>query len=641
MKLKRLGINQISPFRTVKISPHNQMPDIEAVFATLNSLSEGIIITNKDGKFIFINPAVKKILGIGSRNITPDKWTSAYGCYYPDKITPYPPQKLPLALAINGETVQDERIFIRNSKKPRGLYISLNANPVRDAQGSIIGGSVVFRDISQTIKSESSLEESRQRLKSQFMGFPQPTYVWKNRGDDFTLIDFNHAAEKFNRGSVGKHLGINLSQMYRNSPEILADFRTCFENRTTLKREMTYSLKNNQEVRNWIINYVFLPPDSIMVHTEDITEINKNQRELWKLSSAVEQTADSVLLTDNHGIIEYVNPAFEKTTGYTSEEVIGKTPAILKSGNHDHTFYKSLWDIILAGDPYTSTILNKKKDGQLYWCEQSITPMKNSDGKITNFVSVIKDISELKKKQEQDFYLRIAKEVQQRLSKTDISVPGFDIAGETHSALETSGDYFDFFYTADGHVLLAVGDVSGHGIGAALIMSETRAFLRAFAKIESDPAKILKLLNEELNSDLDDKHYVTLILVRIDPHRNTLDYASAGHIPAYIFDDRGEVIHILKSTGIPLGFMADEKYPKGKPILLNSGDILALITDGITEAIRNDGNEFGYIRMMNVINDHRRDTAKQIANHLTDTVCSFTDQLHQEDDITSVICKVN
>ena len=617
------------------------MPDIEAVFATLNSLSEGIIITNKDGKFIFINPAVKKILGIGSRNITPDKWTSAYGCYYPDKITPYPPQKLPLALAINGETVQDERIFIRNSKKPRGLYISLNANPVRDAQGSIIGGSVVFRDISQTIKSESSLEESRQRLKSQFMGFPQPTYVWKNRGDDFTLIDFNHAAEKFNRGSVGKHLGINLSQMYRNSPEILADFRTCFENRTTLKREMTYSLKNNQEVRNWIINYVFLPPDSIMVHTEDITEINKNQRELWKLSSAVEQTADSVLLTDNHGIIEYVNPAFEKTTGYTSEEVIGKTPAILKSGNHDHTFYKSLWDIILAGDPYTSTILNKKKDGQLYWCEQSITPMKNSDGKITNFVSVIKDISELKKKQEQDFYLRIAKEVQQRLSKTDISVPGFDIAGETHSALETSGDYFDFFYTADGHVLLAVGDVSGHGIGAALIMSETRAFLRAFAKIESDPAKILKLLNEELNSDLDDKHYVTLILVRIDPHRNTLDYASAGHIPAYIFDDRGEVIHILKSTGIPLGFMADEKYPKGKPILLNSGDILALITDGITEAIRNDGNEFGYIRMMNVINDHRRDTAKQIANHLTDTVCSFTDQLHQEDDITSVICKVN
>ena len=89
--------------------------------------------------------------------------------------------------------------------------------------------------------------------------------------------------------------------------------------------------------------------------------------------------------------------------------------------------------------------------------------MNDSKGNITNFVSVIKDISELKKKQEQDFYLNIAQEVQKRLSKTKFSVPGFDIAGKTHSALETSGDYFDFIKTSDGHVLLAVGDVSGHG----------------------------------------------------------------------------------------------------------------------------------------------------------------------------------
>lgn len=641
MKIKRVGIDQKRPFRVVKTIPLIQMPEIEAVFATLNSLSEGIIITNKDGKYIFLNPAVKKILGIGSRDITPEKWTSAYGCFYPDKLTPYPPQKLPLTLAINGEIIQDAKIFIRNSKKPKGVYISLNANPVRNGEGLIIGGSVVFRDISETIKSEASLEESRERLKTQFMGFPQPTYIWKNNGDDFTLIDFNHAAEKFNRGSIGKHLGIKLSQKYSDSPEILADFRTCFENRSTLKREMNYSLKNNRKAKNWIINYVFLPPDSIIVHTEDITDRNKNQRELWKLSSAVEQTADSVLLTDNYGIIEYVNPAFEKTTGYKSEEVIGKTPSILKSGKHDHTFYKTLWDVILGGNPYNNTILNRKKDGQLYWCEQSITPMKNSDGKITNFVSVIKDISELKMRQEQDFYLSIAKEVQQRLSKTEISVPGFDIAGKTHSALETSGDYFDFLYTADGHILLAVGDVSGHGIGAALIMSETRAFLRAFAKIESDPAKILKLLNEELNSDLDKKHYVTLILIRIDPTRNILDYASAGHIPAYLLNEEGEVIRTFKSTGIPLGFMAGEKYSRGEPIVLNTGDLVALLTDGITEAIAKDGSEFGSERMIDMINSYRTDTAQQIADHLTHNVCSFTDQLHQEDDITSVICKVN
>jgi PAS domain S-box-containing protein len=131
---------------------------------------------------------------------------------------------------------------------------------------------------------------------------------------------------------------------------------------------MTYAFKNNHKQRNWIVNYVFLPPDSIMVHTEDITERKNNERELRKLSSATEQTADSVILTDKNGIIEYVNPAFEKTTGFTSAEVIGKTPAILKSGHHDIKFYKTLWEVILAGNPYTGTILNKKKDDRFYWC---------------------------------------------------------------------------------------------------------------------------------------------------------------------------------------------------------------------------------------------------------------------------------
>ncbi len=619
---------------------YTQMQAIETLFITLNNLSEGIIISNSDGEILFLNSEAKKILGLGSKNIAFEQWVSEGGFFYPDRLTPYQAQDFPLVRAINGERIHDERIFIRNSENPDGFYISVDANPVRHAEGSFIGASFIFRDISETIKSETSLQESRNRLKTQFMGFPQPTYVWQNKENDFVLIDYNHAAEQFNQGSIRNHIGMKVSRMYADSPEILADFKTCFENKTNLYREMAHAFKTNNKSRDWIVNYVFLPPDLIMVHTEDITGRKNNERELRKLSSAVEQTADSVLLTDNHGVISYVNPAFEETTGYTSAEVIGKTPAFLKSGIHDNAFYENLWEIILSGNSYTGTILNKKKNGEFYWCEQSITPMKNNDGKITNFVSVIKDISELKKKQEQDFHLRIAREIQQRLSKTKISVPGFDIAGSSFSALETSGDYFDFLHTPDGHVLLAVGDVCGHGIGAALIMAETRAYLHAFAKRESDPAIILKELNEELCSDLDANHYVTLILARIDPARKILDYASAGHIPAFLIDDRGEVSHTLMSTGIPLGFLAGEKYSRSDPIPLDSGNILTLFTDGITEAIANDEKEFGYDRMIDVISDHRMDTAKQIAEHVTETVCAFTGSQHQKDDITSIICRV-
>ena len=106
-------------------------------------------------------------------------------------------------------------------------------------------------------------------------------------------------------------------------------------------------------------------------------------------------------------------------------------------------------------------------------------------------------------------------------------------------------------------------------------------------------------------------------------------------------NNEGKVKHTLNSTGIPLGFIAEEKFLRSEPIALKPGDILALLTDGITEAIANDESEFGYHRTIDLINSYRMDTAKQITAHLTQAVCLFTELQHQEDDITSVICKVN
>lgn len=125
---------------------------------------------------------------------------------------------------------------------------------------------------------------------------------------------------------------------------------------------------------------------------------NKDSRQarlkLKFLSAAVEQTADNVLIANKDGIIEYVNPAFEQTTGYTREEALGKTPRILNSGKHKPPFYKNLWDTILSGKVFRGEIINKRKDGGLYYADHTITPIKNADGKITHFVSLWKDITE-------------------------------------------------------------------------------------------------------------------------------------------------------------------------------------------------------------------------------------------------------
>lgn len=118
------------------------------------------------------------------------------------------------------------------------------------------------------------------------------------------------------------------------------------------------------------------------------------EKQLEKLSSAVKQTGDSVVITDKEGIVEFVNPSFIQLTGYSSEEVIGKKLNILKSGKHNLKFYKKLWDTILSGKTFQADIVNRKKDGTLYQEDSIITPIKNSAGEITHFISTARDITE-------------------------------------------------------------------------------------------------------------------------------------------------------------------------------------------------------------------------------------------------------
>jgi len=120
----------------------------------------------------------------------------------------------------------------------------------------------------------------------------------------------------------------------------------------------------------------------------------KTRLKLKYFSAAVEQMADDVVIANKDGIIEYVNPAFEQTTGYTKEEVLGKTLRVLKSGLHSAHFYRNLWETILAGKTFRHIIINKKKNGELYHADHTITPMKDAAGEIAHFVAIWKDITE-------------------------------------------------------------------------------------------------------------------------------------------------------------------------------------------------------------------------------------------------------
>ena len=168
---------------------------------------------------------------------------------------------------------------------------------------------------------------------------------------------------------------------------------------------------------------------------------------------------------------------------------------------------------------------------------------------------------------------RAAQEIQQRLYPAGPPVlAGFDIAGALFPTKATAGDYFDFIPMLDGRLGVVLGDVSSHGMGPALLMSETRAYLRTLAQIHGDVGEILTRANRLLAADASDFHFVTLAMARLDPQDRSMVYASAGQ-RGYLLRSGIETM-ILDSTSLPLGVRDDTVVPAAAPIALTPGDLL-------------------------------------------------------------------
>ncbi len=233
---------------------------------------------------------------------------------------------------------------------------------------------------------------------------------------------------------------------------------------------------------------------------------------------------------------------------------------------------------------------------------------------------------------------RAAQEIQQRLFPIrPPELPGFDVAGSLHPARATAGDYFDYIPMLGGCTGIVVGDVSSHGMGPALLMAETRACLRTLAQTYFDVGEILTRTNRTLAADTADFHFVTLTLARLDPRASSLVYASAGQ-RGYVLDRSGAVT-VLESTSPPLGIDADLIVPCAAEMTLRPGQIVALFTDGVTEAEAPDQGRFGAQRAIDVVLRHRALPASEIVERLYGAVLEFMDRRPQQDDITAVIVK--
>jgi serine phosphatase RsbU (regulator of sigma subunit)/anti-sigma regulatory factor (Ser/Thr protein kinase) len=241
--------------------------------------------------------------------------------------------------------------------------------------------------------------------------------------------------------------------------------------------------------------------------------------------------------------------------------------------------------------------------------------------------------------------MQLAQSIQHTLLPKRVpETEGFEIAAEYNAAMEVGGDYYDFFYLDDKSVGMAVGDVSGKGIGGAFLMSIVRTALRLEARGEKSASDVLVKINNTLQSEFKKGMYMTLFYIILDSKKREINYASAGHTPMILYRGKTERMYRMNPKGFPIGLnIGDPKLFKrnmgNEKISLDKGDLLLIYTDGITEAMNPEREEFGEIRLIDFIKKHYPQQPKEFAVKLIEEVHHFTHGSPQADDITFIVIK--
>lgn len=237
--------------------------------------------------------------------------------------------------------------------------------------------------------------------------------------------------------------------------------------------------------------------------------------------------------------------------------------------------------------------------------------------------------------------LRLAGEIQRKLlPPTSPAVNGAEVAGWTQPCDDCGGDYFDFFALSDTKLGFSVGDVTGHGIGAALLMTTARAVLRSCVRTTSDLGELFSRLNDLLCPDMGGEKFITLWYGVYDAVERSLTYASAGHEPPVLYRKRRDTMEELDSTGMPLGMMEGVSFGSVKVSDLEVGDTLLVMTDGVWEAMNPGGEKFEMERVAALVRACKDDPPKEIVAKLYAAVKEFCGEAPQRDDITMVCLRV-
>ena len=358
-----------------------------------------------------------------------------------------------------------------------------------------------------------------------------------------------------------------------------------------------------------------------------------------KFRRIVETAAEGFLLMDENFIITDVNNACCRMLGRTRQELIGKSPLDFASNEFKQLMHFNK-EALQAQEYRESEGTIVAKDGRHIPVLVHGNTLRNDRGDVIGNMAFITDMSQHKKA------LILAGEVQKSLLPQEKPhVQGLDIAGRNVSCDEIGGDYFDYFWRSEaqrGTFSVVVGDISGHGVDSALLMTTARAFLRMRASQPGTLSEVISAMNHHLAQDvLETGRFMTLFYLTLDLEQKTLGWVRAGHDPALLYDPALDRFEELKGKGIALGVQDDFFYMENKKSGLAPGQIIAIGTDGIWEALNGQGEMFGKDRFREIIRRTAGEPAANILSAVYDDLNQFTLGQKSKDDITLVIIKVD
>jgi PAS domain S-box-containing protein len=376
-------------------------------------------------------------------------------------------------------------------------------------------------------------------------------------------------------------------------------------------------------------------------------DVSERRRAEEKYRGLFENAVEGIFQTTPEGRFLAANPALARMLGYASpEELIAQVTNIGRQIHVEPERRAEFGQQLQAHDVVRGFECPVyRKDGEVIWISLYARAVRDADSSLRRYEGIVEDITERRRAEQaleatRDEF-RAARRIQQKMfPAAPPRLAGFDLGGASYPAEATGGDYFDFVPMLDGCVGLVVGDVSGHGFASALLMAETRAFLHALTRAHADVGEIMTLANRALAADIDDDRFITLLFARLDPETRSLDYASAGHLTGYVLDASGAVVARLPSLDPLLGPFPEHVFSASPPRTLNPGEIVVLLTDGITEACAPDETVFGTERALALVRAYRRVGAAEIVANLYHAVRAFTHNRPQLDDMTAIVLKV-